>query len=194
MSINDFGGGDLQMDTVERFASEAVSFCQWVASGTDTSAAAARNGLLQVTRLYLAALELPPPWSEELANQPPDAVRIGDNEWREVYTACGRLPLDYYYSVSDLFIVPPEEPTIGSLPDDLADIYRDVESGLREFQAGRRAQAVWEWGFGFRHHWGEHATGAIRALHSWLQENAFDRLTAEAKSGTESDGDGNAPV
>ena len=78
------------MDTVERFASEAVSFCEWVTSGTDTSADAARNGLLRVTRLYLAALELPPPWSEELANQP-DALRIGDKEWREVYVACGRL-------------------------------------------------------------------------------------------------------
>src|SRR5262245_3334354 len=39
---------------------------------------------------------------------------------------------------------------------------------LNKYRAGRRAQALWEWGFGFEHHWGRHAAGAIRALHCWL--------------------------
>ena len=86
--------------------------------------------------------------------------------------------------------VPPEEPVVGSLTDDIADIYRDVIPGLREYELGRRAQAVWEWGFGLRHHWGEHATGAIRALHCRLAANAFDRLAAEAEPGAAPDGGG----
>jgi hypothetical protein len=65
---------------------------------------------------------------------------------------------------------------MGFLADDLGDIYRDVTTGLRAFQAGHILQARWEWGFHFQHHWGEHATSAIRALHSWLEANSPDRL------------------
>jgi hypothetical protein len=85
--------------------------------------------------------------------------------------------------VFDPLSVPPDEPVVGSLSDDLCDVYREVVSGLREYEAGRRAQAVWEWGFGLRHHWGKHATGAIRALHRWLAANASDRLAAEDQPG-----------
>jgi Domain of unknown function (DUF5063) len=168
------------VDAVERFAAEAVAFHEWAITGTDSGADAARNGLVGITRLYLAALELPPPWAEELADQP-DAMRVGVEEWRVVHSASARLPLSYYGEVFDPLPFPSEEPVIGDLADDIADIYRDVVSGLREYQAGRRAQAVWEWGFGFRHHWGEHATGAIRALHCLLASNAFDRLAAKAE-------------
>jgi hypothetical protein len=174
------------VDAVERFAAEAVAFREWAAWGTDAGEVATRNALLRVTRLYLAALELPPAWSQELADQP-DAERVGDAEWRAVFAAAGRLPLDYYGTVFDPLIVPPNEsPVIGSLSDDIADIYRDVVSGLWAFEAGRPAAALWEWGFGFRHHWGEHATGAIRALHAWLAANAFDRLASDAEPGAAS--------
>ena len=165
------------MDAVDRFAAEAALFQQWARYGTDQGDSAAREALIRITRLYLAALDLPPAWSEELADQH-DAARVGDEEWRAVFAACARLPLDYYGEVFDPLPVPPEQPVVASLADDIADIYRDVVSGLQEHQAGRRAQAVWEWGFGFRHHWGEHATGAIRALHCWLAGNDFDRLAA----------------
>ncbi|MFL5328956.1 MAG: DUF5063 domain-containing protein [Gemmataceae bacterium] len=175
------------MDAVERFAAEADAFREWAARGTDTGEYAARNALLRIIRLYLAALELPPSWSEELAHQP-DAPRVGDAEWRAVYAEAGRLPLDHYAEVFDPLAVPPEEPpVIGSLADDIADIYRDVVTGLREYEAGQRAQAVWEWGFGLQHHWGEHATGAIRALHCWLAANAFDRLASDAEPGAAAD-------
>ncbi len=166
-----------RMNAVERFAAEAVAFREWAKQGTDSGEIAARNALICITRLYLAALELPPAWSEELADQP-DAEGVGDAEWRVVYLAAGRLPLDYYGEVN-LLIVPPEEPGIGSLSDDIADIYRDVVSGLVEFESGRRAEALWEWGFNFRHHWGAHATGAIRAVHAWLAANAYDLLASE---------------
>ena len=43
-----------------------------------------------------------------------------------------------------------------------------MDGGLRWFEAGHPAEAVWVWGFHLVHHWGEHATSAIRALHCWL--------------------------
>jgi hypothetical protein len=167
------------MDAVDRFAEEAATFGKWALLGTATGERAVRDALVCITRLYLAALELPPAWSDELADQP-DAERIGDEEWAAVFAAAGRLPLSDYGEVFDPCKVPPEEPVVASLADDIADIYRDVVSGLREYQAGRRAQALWEWGFGFQHHWGEHATGAIRALHCWLATNCSSQLASDA--------------
>ncbi|MCS7272220.1 MAG: DUF5063 domain-containing protein, partial [Gemmataceae bacterium] len=113
-----------------------------------------------------------------------DAERVSDAEYQAVVAAVKGLPLDPYAEVFDPLAVPAEAPVSASLCDDLADIYRQVVSGLRAFEAGRQAVALWEWGFGFRHHWGEHATGAIRALHAWLAANAFNQLASDAGGGT----------
>lgn len=166
------------MDALDRFGAEAALFQQWARHGTDRGEAAAREALLRITRLYLAALDLPPSHGEEPADAV-DAKSVDDEEWRAVFAAASRLPLDYYGEVFDPSALPPEEPVVGSFADDIADIYRDVVGGLREQQAGRRARAAWQWSFAFRHHWGKHATGAIRALHSWLAANASDRLAAD---------------
>jgi len=170
------------MDSVDRFAAEARRFRAWALNGPDQAEWAARGALVRLTNLYAAALELPPPWREELADEK-NAERVEEEEWRAVVVACARLPFDLYGEVFDTVPMPPEQPVVGSLTDDIADIYRDVIAGLREYESGRRAQAVWEWGSGLRQHWGEHATGAIRALHCWLASNAVDRLAAEAEPG-----------
>jgi hypothetical protein len=78
--------------------------------------------------------------------------------------------------VFDPFVLPPEEPVVGSIADDVADIYGDVVGGLVEYEASRTAQAVWEWKFQLRSHWGRHATDAMYALHIWLTENAWDQF------------------
>ena len=64
--------------------------------------------------------------------------------------------------------MPPGESIVGVLADDLADIFGEVDRGLRWLEAGHPAEAVWEWGFGVVCHWGKHATSAVRALHGWL--------------------------
>ncbi|MDQ0427430.1 hypothetical protein QOZ98_000255 [Planomicrobium stackebrandtii] len=46
-------------------------------------------------------------------------------------------------------------------------IYRDIKKGLILYEQGHSMEAIWEWKFGFEVHWGEHATSAIRALHSF---------------------------
>ena len=159
------------MDAVGQFAMAAAAFRDWARGGTDTGEAAALAALRHITRLYLAGLELPAgPW-EPGAD---DGLRVGDDEWNAVQvTAAARLPLDWYAVVCDPLTVPPEvEAGIGSLSDDIADIYRDVVVGLREYDAGRREPAVWQWKFWLARHWGQHATEAIAALHAWLSANA----------------------
>jgi hypothetical protein len=71
----------------------------------------------------------------------------------------------YYREVFDPWEADDPEVT-GSLGDDLTDIYGDLISGLRKWDRGEGGAALWEWRFGFEIHWGEHVTGAIRALHT----------------------------
>jgi hypothetical protein len=167
------------MDTVAKFAAEASLFREWAARGTDTGADAARNALVHITRLYLAALDLPPASSNELENdRDVDAKRVSPQERLAVRDAAGRIPLGYYSEVfNPLDPLPTEDPVVGAIYDDIEDIYSDVVYGLRSYEAGHQALAVWEWVFHFQIHWGKHATGAIRALHCWLAENAPEHLS-----------------
>jgi hypothetical protein len=165
---------------VDRFAEEVVLFQEWALHGTDHGDTAAREALIRITRLYLAALYLPTLHDDDVEDDHVEE-RVDDGEWKAVYAASARLPFDFYGETFDSQKVPPEDSGVGSLADDIADIYRDVVSGLREHQTNRHARAVWNWTFGFQHHWGRHATGAIRALHGWLASNAPERLTSEEK-------------
>jgi hypothetical protein len=172
------------MDPIDRFAAEATLFEEWARTGLGQGECAAREALVRVVRLYLAALELPPAWTEALADQP-EPERVGADECQHIAKSLQRrLPFDLYGEVFDTLPIPPEMPVVGSLTDDLTDIYRDVVSGLREYGGGRIATAVWEWGFHLQIHWGEHATSAIRALHCWLAANAPDHLAAVAEPGS----------
>lgn len=164
------------MDVVKRFATEAERFAKWAEAGSDSGALAARNGLLHLTRLYLTALELPASAGSD--EDVPD-VRVDDATWKSVFANAGRLPLDFYGEVFNPLPVPAEQPVTASLADDIADIHRDVVTALRHYRAGRRDEALWHWTFSLQSHWGEHVTGAIRALHCWLAANDFSRLSAE---------------
>lgn len=97
-----------------------------------------------------------------------DCDRAMDDEMRALCRGLGErigAERDFYAEVFDPYS-DTREPVIGSLADDLADIYRDLVDGLRAWRSGDRADAVWRWRFGFQVHWGEHATSALRALHA----------------------------
>ncbi len=158
------------MDAAARFAEQASAFERWLLSGADEGADAARTCLIHLLDLYRMALELPREQAEE-DDESTEEERVDKEEWSEAFKATRRLPFDQYAEVFDPLIFPPEAPVIGSLADDLADIYRDVVSGLRAYEQGNVAEAIWQWRFGLQFHWGAHATGAIRALHEWLTQN-----------------------
>jgi hypothetical protein len=105
--------------------------------------------------LYTAAVELPhvePPSgsAEPPSPEPPEG-------W------AGFEKLDIYWEVFDPYEL--AEPVAGSLSDDILDVYRDVLRGLRQWEGGDYAAAVWGWRFSFESHWGDHAVDALRALH-----------------------------
>jgi uncharacterized protein DUF5063 len=87
--------------------------------------------------------------------------------WRSIYIALGKqigTRWNNYQEVFDPYADPAETPVTGSLADDLADIFLDLEDGDELWAGGAFDAAVWEWRFGFESHWGEHITGALRAI------------------------------
>ena len=98
------------LDAVAQFAAEVIRFRDWARDGTDSGELAARNALIRIGTLYLAALELAGEWSEELADAP-DAQGISDEErWAIDRSIAARLPFSDFARVFDPFVFPPEEP------------------------------------------------------------------------------------
>ena len=159
---------------LQAFAAEARNYCAWAVSieEGDQGAAAA---LRRIVGLYQAALHLPSASVDGTQDNPVEFV--GTDERELVRVGCARLPLRYYSEQFDPLSVPStEEPTIGDIADDIADIFHDVREGLWYFDRGQVRDAAWEWAFGFQSHWGRHAACAIRALHAYLAEHCRERL------------------
>jgi Domain of unknown function (DUF5063) len=149
----------------EKFVAAAEAFLSLVdSSDTLPRAQLVRDLERSILDLYVAALALAP--GEPDAELEP-ATRMTDREWRALYERLSDqlAEFDSYSLVFDPFEIG-SEPVVGSLADDLADIYRDVAEGLASFRDGDVDEAVWQWRFGFDSHWGQHAAQALPALHA----------------------------
>jgi hypothetical protein len=102
-----------------------------------------------------------------------DAPEISHEVWFERFAAIGgKLGGDGGYWTT-MHVHGSSEPKVINLAlaDDLADIWRDLRGGLDLLASGGEiADAVWEWRFGFKAHWGTHAAEALRAVHAWLRD------------------------
>lgn len=165
---------------LESFATVAQEFCDLV----DRRAVVSRDELLLgvhrlLPLLYVRALALPSTdvlfdtSSEDDDEQPGETVLVDANadrrshdEWsmlmRELAAIIG--PDRYYREVFDPYEPPEEGEVTANLADDIADIYADLRDGLAKWARGESGEALWAWRLGFEGHWGEHATGALRAL------------------------------
>jgi hypothetical protein len=113
-----------------------------------------------LANLIQAAYELP--LVEPTDVDPPS---VPDTEWRGVFDGLTTtLKVRHYWQVADR---DDQEVVCGDLADDLADIWRDLQVGLR---TPRDGDAIWEWRFAFHTHWGQHAIAALSVLHGEGQE------------------------
>lgn len=106
------------------------------------------------------------------------ALHLPDTEPNEtddyVYDEYTVLPLkmevrNFYWEVYDPYDDKNEDKLVcGMIFDDLNDIYRDLQEGVRAFEAGDINEAAWVWKFGVNDHWGTHAVSLIKALH-WMR-------------------------
>lgn len=96
---------------------------------------------------------------------------VSQEEWAQIFRSLGpRLDAGYYWTTGpDLlpFEPQPPEPGVGDLGDDLAEIWRDLVSGLRGIKGGAAHDDVlWQWKLDFESHWGQLAVDALRILHA----------------------------
>ena len=50
----------------------------------------------------------------------------------------------------------------------------DLIHGLRHYQAGRSAEALWWWQYSYVNQWGTHGGAALRALHAVVAHARLD--------------------
>lgn len=149
------------MDRLEAFFHTATVFCIWAEGSPALPDEEAATAVSLLSRLYAQANELPELFDEE------DAPRLSHEEWLVIYKRFGSLPFNFYAAYSDPHDVEDPTPGTGHLADDLADIWRDLKSGLALYEKGNHAAAVWEWRNSFNIHWGRHAAAALYALQCW---------------------------
>jgi hypothetical protein len=147
---------------IEQFAVAARNFCSWATSPVIQGEHDAVLAIQYLSALFFAGCALG--WED---GEPAD-FRRPDQRVEAVRLKAAALPIRYYSEVFNNLVIPPEEPVVGDIVDDVVDIYSDIEPGLALFESSNLAAAKDHWQFWFASHWGEHATSAVRALWSYL--------------------------
>lgn len=148
---------DSSKRTIEDFYSLSVDFCNYMRVNKicyeDID-----EILTMLLSLYITALKLPEMETEEEKDQV-------NREDSIIASFSDDFPSCYHEVFNPL---KDEEAMMGYLEIDLSDITDDLRDGIKEYELGNVGNAVYEWRFGMRHHWGSHAVAAIKILH-WIQ-------------------------
>jgi hypothetical protein len=152
-----------------KYASIAKQFCEVLPHDVSTEAWA-KDVLRYLSMLYSSAHFLPQPM---LVNGIPcDKNCVTFEEWKSIFQVVGKRMGKYstYWTVEVRDITcTSEEPSLGALDDDLADVYEAMKSGLNSFEQGKFDDALYFWRYNVCFaHWGNHAVSAIRVLHYFV--------------------------
>lgn len=141
-------------DSMARFVGAAEHYCELIESPTSVGDRAAfilgvRSDLAE---LLASAFALP--------DTEPSEVQLPEGPTQAAWTAA------FTSAQITLGELPGGPEAYLAVPDDLADVWRDLRRGLDALAEGDRWQDVaWEWKFGLQTHWGKHAEDALVALH-----------------------------
>lgn len=151
---------------IEQFAEIVRRYCDWA----ENPLADAKSEM-QTARLLLAELHSVIFLEEFETGDEIKLEDVSDEEWKAVVERFSILPVNGYWLVFDPIKAKENETVYTELSDDLADIYRDINYGLKLFDAGYLAEAVWQWKFQFKIHWGWHLLEAQKVVHFWFFNN-----------------------
>lgn len=153
------------------FGRLAELYCSLLESNDETGRASGTQFLQAchdlLAELYAAAQRLPDvrPTSAD-ASDP--VASVGPDLERRL---AERLPTNLYWSVLDTDMSRVPKIGVGSLVDDLMDVYADLRPTISDSQLGPVSDdTVWTWRFGWKTHWGEHALDAIRVIKLLLDD------------------------
>ena len=151
-------------DPLDEFRSAAEPYCEVVEAAAAGDDDVYGTILQRLASLYAAAVRLPrvgPETEDDLPDRPTT---------EDEAALIGRLsalfePRDFYWSVEPDEARPKKNVLGGTVSEDLASVCRDVKQGLLAWDASPKDDVIWEWSFGFDHHWGRHAVDALAVLH-----------------------------
>jgi hypothetical protein len=129
--------------------------------------------LLEVAQVMLAGAQLGA--SQDVipaGNAEPDVGADPDLDELRVGLAQLLSACDEYAELFDPYR--DHTPTSFRLSDDLAAVASDLIHGLRHYQAGRSAEALWWWQYSYVNQWGTHGGAALRALHAIVAHARLD--------------------
>ena len=145
----------MSKDKAEEFYEHADEYCHFIAENVVTADKVSSLMKLLMT-LYISAMNLP--------ETEPEIMQSSSNIAEDVSVRIGEHISTIYWEVFDPYV--DEDPTCGDLIDDLSDIAADLRNGMKEYEAGRFGNAIFEWKFRLSNHWGQHIVDALRALHA----------------------------
>ena len=145
----------MSMDQVKEFYEQADEYCRFISENVIT-ADTVPYVMELLMKLYISAMNLPETEPETIASLSDisEAVTIRFSE---------QIPTTYW-EIFDPYA--DKDSVCGDLTEDLSDIAAALKTGMKEYEAGRFGNAVFEWKFGLNNHWGQHIVDALRALHA----------------------------
>jgi hypothetical protein len=146
---------------LSRFIEAAKEFCNLARA----EGPADESDLLPIRNLLLRLLFHMP--AVDAAPRDFEAEGAGADQaaYHRVLERFSSLPFNHYKTVFDPHdLEEPDEPVMGMLSDDLADIYRDLAEGLNHCERGDLPAACAEWSVSYRIHWARHAVSALAAI------------------------------
>lgn len=150
--------------------SDFVPVAERFVAFVDSSSSLGREELIrqlerQLLDLYAAGLDLRPPEPVD-ESEPPASMTDDERAALHLRLAKEFGEFDIYWFTFDPYDHG-STPVAGSLADDVADVYRDLSDGLAVLSSGGDLRTVlWEWRFGFDHHWGRHVAHALYAVYA----------------------------
>jgi len=164
-------------EIADRFRVIALRFCSLVDAAPN----------MDRTELLVAVYRMLPGLIDEAVRLPevelsekhdelaPKAARLRSHDHQRLYPMLKEKlgDWDLYRHVFDP--TKDEEAILGTLSDDLADIYHDLKDGLilDETLQAPPEDSIWTWRLLFHSHWGEHAISALGAIHRRLFDTIF---------------------
>ena len=139
----------------------ATGFCAWC-EGESLGSSPQLAASTWLARLHSAALHLTeaePDNEEGLTELPTEPLAHAERNLKP-FTG------SFYRTVFDPDPRNTDEPVMGDIGDDLLDTYKDIKAGCVLCDDGRSQEALWYWSYMHRLHWGQHAVGALAALHA----------------------------
>ena len=150
----------LPSDQRPPFANTAEAFCAHIEGvATADRVTFIRVCFVLISKLLSEVIELPETAGES------DAQTVSEERYDRILQSLKVqfAENNYYTMMFEAFEIA-SEPAVGSVADDLADIWRELKSGLERLQTGSVEKAVGHWRSSFKDGWGDQATQVLRPL------------------------------